>query len=153
LTNLLKAMLSFNPYCWSALHITWTHTFGVFMSHYSPQLVERWTCVSSPLLSHTPHKRRTCGSRGTTQQGVWSGLGSVSQLTYWHQEWTLVRFIFIFYFLSIVISIIMLLWHYSLYTLLLYMLSFFTHIWDACTQLCSLNPGVTCCHPAAAYRP
>jgi hypothetical protein len=23
LINSLKAMLSFNPYCWSALHITW----------------------------------------------------------------------------------------------------------------------------------
>jgi hypothetical protein len=54
LTNLLKAMLSFKLYCWSALHITWTPTFGEFMPHYSPQLVERWTCVSSPLLSHTP---------------------------------------------------------------------------------------------------
>ena len=31
LTNLLKAMLSFNPYYWSALHITWTPTFGEFM--------------------------------------------------------------------------------------------------------------------------
>jgi hypothetical protein len=24
-------MLSFNPYCWSALHFTWTPTFGEFM--------------------------------------------------------------------------------------------------------------------------
>jgi hypothetical protein len=24
-------MLSFKPYCWSALHITWTPTFGEFM--------------------------------------------------------------------------------------------------------------------------
>jgi hypothetical protein len=24
-------MLIFNPYCWSALHITWTPTFGEFM--------------------------------------------------------------------------------------------------------------------------
>jgi hypothetical protein len=24
-------MLSFNPYCWSALHITWAPTFGEFM--------------------------------------------------------------------------------------------------------------------------
>jgi hypothetical protein len=31
LTNLLKAMLSLNPYCWSALHITWTPTFGEFI--------------------------------------------------------------------------------------------------------------------------
>jgi hypothetical protein len=24
-------MLSYNPYCWSALHFTWTPTFGEFM--------------------------------------------------------------------------------------------------------------------------
>jgi hypothetical protein len=54
LTNLFKAMLNFDPYCWSALHIAWAPTFGEFVPYYSPQLVERWTCVSSPLLSHTP---------------------------------------------------------------------------------------------------
>jgi hypothetical protein len=31
LTNYLKAMLSFNPGCWLALHITWTPTFGEFV--------------------------------------------------------------------------------------------------------------------------
>jgi hypothetical protein len=85
LTNILKAMLSFNPYCWSALHFTWTPTFCEFMSHYSPQLVERWTCVSSLLLSHTPHRRRTCGSRGAAYRGVRFDLGGVSQLTFWRQ--------------------------------------------------------------------
>jgi hypothetical protein len=95
-------MLSFNPYCWSALHITWTPTFGEFMSHYSPQLVERWTCVSSPLLSHTPpHRRRTGGSRGAAYRGVRFDLGGVSQLTFWRQGRSLVRFIFIIYFVSL----------------------------------------------------
>jgi hypothetical protein len=51
-------MLSFNPYHWWALHFTWAPTFGEFMSHYSPQLVERWSCVSSPLLSHTPPQEK-----------------------------------------------------------------------------------------------
>jgi hypothetical protein len=36
LTNLLKAMLSFNPYCWSVLHFAWTPTFGEFI-HIIPQ--------------------------------------------------------------------------------------------------------------------
>jgi hypothetical protein len=94
-------MLSFNPYCWLALHITWTPTFGEFMPHYSPQLVERWTCVSSPLLSHTSHRRSTGGSRGATQRGVRFDLGGVSQLTLWRQVWTLVRSIFIFYFVRL----------------------------------------------------
>jgi hypothetical protein len=54
LTNYLKAMLSFNPCCWLALHITWTPTYGEFMPTGSLQLVELWSCVSSPLLSQTP---------------------------------------------------------------------------------------------------
>ena len=89
-------MLSFNPYCWSTLHITWTPAFGEFMPHYSPQLVERWTCVSSPLLSHTPHRRRTGGSRGATMRS--------SIRSRWclpidlRQGRSLVRFIFTFYF-------------------------------------------------------
>jgi hypothetical protein len=33
-------------------HLWWVH------AHYSPQLVERWTYVSSPLLSHTPHRSK-----------------------------------------------------------------------------------------------
>jgi hypothetical protein len=32
MSNLLETMLSFNLYCWSALHITWTPTFGEFMN-------------------------------------------------------------------------------------------------------------------------
>jgi hypothetical protein len=42
-------------------HLWWVH------AHYSPQLVERWTYVSSLLLSHTPHRSRT----GTTGWGAW----------------------------------------------------------------------------------
>jgi hypothetical protein len=68
-----------------------------------PQLVERWTCVSSPLLSHTPHRRRTGGSRGATQRRVRLDLGGVSQLTLWRQGWTLVCFIFIFYFVRLLL--------------------------------------------------
>jgi hypothetical protein len=138
-------MLSFNPYCWSALHITWTPTFSEFMPHYSPQLVERWTCVSSPLLSHTPpYRRRTGGSRGATQQGVWSDLGGVSQLTLWRQGWTLIRFIFIFYFVRLpqcnkyfdVILIFI-----SIHSVIIYVVFFGACM--ICTRLCPSNPGVT----------
>jgi hypothetical protein len=47
-------MLNFNLYFIDEPYTSWTPTFGEFMPHYSPQLVERWTCVSSPLLSQTP---------------------------------------------------------------------------------------------------
>jgi hypothetical protein len=44
-------------------------------AHYSPQLVERWTYVSSPLLSHIPHRSRT----GTTGWGAWRMLRCVRE--------------------------------------------------------------------------
>ena len=111
------------------------------MPHYSPQLVERWTCVSSPLLSHTPHRRRSGGSRGATQQRVWFDLGGVSQLTLWRQGWTLVRFIFIFYFVRLPLCN-----KYSeycaiyLYTLCYYMCCLLWHIYEMHPAL-SLKSG------------
>ena len=44
-------------------------------AHYSPQLVERWTYVSSLLLSHTPHRSRT----GTAGWGAWRMLRCVRE--------------------------------------------------------------------------
>jgi hypothetical protein len=114
------------------------------MPHYSPQLVERWTCVSSPLLSHTPHRRRTGGSRGATQRGVWSNLGGVSQLTLWRLGWILVRFIFIFYFVRLslcnkysddIVTFI------SIRSVIICVVFFGAYM--RCTMLCPLNPGVT----------
>jgi hypothetical protein len=43
-------------------------------AHYSPQLIELWTYVSSPLLSH-PHRSRT----GTTGWGAWRMLRCVRE--------------------------------------------------------------------------
>ena len=54
------------------------------------------------MLSHTsPHRRITGGSRGATRRGVRFDLGGVSQLTLWRQGWTLVRFIFVIYFVRL----------------------------------------------------
>jgi hypothetical protein len=47
-------------------------------------------CELTLAVSHPPHRRRTCGSRGATQRGVRFDLGGVSQLTLWRQGWTLV---------------------------------------------------------------
>jgi hypothetical protein len=44
-------------------------------AHYSPQLVKRWTYVSSLLLSHTPHRSRT----GTAGWGAWRMLWCVRE--------------------------------------------------------------------------
>ena len=137
-------MLSFNPYCWSALHITWTPSFGEFMPHYSPQLVERWTCVSSPLLSHTPPTGGSGGSRGATHRGVRLSLGGISQLTLWRQGWTLVRSIFIFYFVRLplcnkysddIVTFI------SIHSVIICVVFFGAYM--RCTRLCPLNLRVT----------
>jgi uncharacterized membrane protein YccF (DUF307 family) len=137
-------MLSFNPHCWSALHIPWAPTFGVFMPHYSPQLVERWTCVSSPLLSHTPHRIRTCGSRGATQRGVRFDLGGISQLTFWRQGWILVRSIFIIYFVRLPLCnkySDYILTFISIHYVIIYVAFFGACM--RCIRLCPLKPGVT----------
>jgi hypothetical protein len=52
-------------------HCWWVH------AHYSPQLVELWTYVSSPLLSHTPHRSRI----GTTAWGAWRMLRCVREMS------------------------------------------------------------------------
>jgi hypothetical protein len=121
-------------------HLWWVH------AHYSPQLVELWTYVSSSLLSHTPHRRRTCGSRGATQRGVRLDLGGVSILTLWCQRWTLVRFIFIFYSVRLplcnkysddIVAFI------SIHSVIICVVFF--GVYMRCTRLCLLNPGVTHC--------
>jgi hypothetical protein len=119
-------------------HLWWVH------AHYSPQLVERWTCVSSPLLSHTSHRRRTSGSSGATHRGVRFDLGGVSQLTFWRQGWILDPFIFIFYFVrlplcnkysDVIVTFI------SIHSVIICVVFFGACM--RCTRLCSLNPGVT----------
>jgi hypothetical protein len=55
------------------LHVN-SHLWRVH-AHYSPQLVERWTYVSSLLLSHTPHRSRT----GTVGWGAWRMLWRVHE--------------------------------------------------------------------------
>jgi hypothetical protein len=47
------------------------------------------------------YRRRSGGPGGAAQRGVQLDLGGVSQSTLWHQGWTLVRFIFIFYFVRL----------------------------------------------------
>jgi hypothetical protein len=119
-------------------HLWWVHAY------YSPQLVERWTCVSLPLLSHTPHRRSTGGSSGATQRGVWLDLGGISQLTLWRQGWTLVCFIFIFYFVRLplcykysdyIVTFI------SIHSVIICVVFFGAYM--RCSRLCPLNPGVT----------
>jgi hypothetical protein len=55
------------------LHMS-SHLWGVH-AHYSPQLVELWTYVSSLLLSHTPHRSRI----GTAGWGAWRMLWRVRE--------------------------------------------------------------------------
>jgi hypothetical protein len=119
-------------------HLWWVHT------HYSPQLVERWTCVSSPLLSHTPHTGKEQVVQEEPQRGVRFDLGGVSQLTLWRQGWTLVCFIFMFYFVRLplcnkdsghIVTFI------SIPSVIICVVFFGAYM--RCTWLYPLNPGVT----------
>jgi hypothetical protein len=96
-----------------------------------------------------PHRRRTGGPGGAAQRGVRLDLGGVSQSTLWRQGWTLVRFIFIFYFVRLplcnkyfygIVTFI------SIHSVIICVVFFGAYM--RCTRLYSLNPGVT----AAATR-
>jgi hypothetical protein len=80
-TNYLKAMLSFNPYHWLALHITWTHTFVSLCPPIPHNLLSYDHVWAHPCCLTPPHRRRAGGSGGATRRGVWSDLGGVFQLT------------------------------------------------------------------------
>jgi hypothetical protein len=74
LTNFKSnAQLQPSPLVSLTFHMS-SHLWRVY-AHYSPQLVERWTYVSSLLLSHTPHRSRT----GTTGWGAWRMLWRVRE--------------------------------------------------------------------------
>jgi hypothetical protein len=100
-------------------------------------------CELTLAVSH-PHRRRSGGSRGATQRGVRLNLGGVSQLTLWRQGWTLVHFIFIFYFVrlpqcnkysDVIVTFI------SIHSVIIYVVFFGACM--RCTLLCPLNPGGT----------
>jgi hypothetical protein len=74
LTNFKSnAYLEPSPLVSLTLHVS-SHLWRVH-AHYSPQLVERWTYVSSLLLSHTPTGQET----GTAGWGAWRMLWRVRE--------------------------------------------------------------------------
>jgi hypothetical protein len=120
-------------------HLWWVH------AHYSPRLVELWSFVSSHLRCINPtHRRRTGGPGGAAQRGVRLDLGGVSQSTLWRQGCTLVRFIFIFYFVRLSLcnnyfyDIVRFI---SIHSIIICVVFFGAYM--RCTKLYPLNLGVT----------
>jgi hypothetical protein len=74
LTN-FKSNTQLYPFSWVSLTLHMSSHLWRVHAHNSPQLVERWTYVSSHLLSHTPHKSRT----GTIGWGAWRMLWCVHE--------------------------------------------------------------------------
>jgi hypothetical protein len=134
LTNLLKAMLSFNPCCWLALHITWTPTFGEFMPTGFPTTC--WAMIMCELtlaVSHPPQEKNRWFRRS---HKVMSLILSRWRFPSWllRQGWSLVRFIFIFHFVirlplcnkyhDVIVTFI------SIHSVIIYVI-FLAHVWDA----------------------
>jgi hypothetical protein len=91
-----------------------------------------------------PHRRRICGSSGSTQRGVRFDLSGISQLTFWRQGWILDPVIFIFYFVSLplcnkysdyIVTFI------SIHSVVIYVVFFGACM--RCNRLCPLKSGVT----------
>jgi hypothetical protein len=62
----------------------------------------------------------------------------------WHQGWSLIRFIFIFYFVRLPLCIKysdVIVTFISIHSVIIYVIFFGACM--RCTRLCSLNPGVT----------
>jgi hypothetical protein len=57
-------------------------------------------CELTLAVSHPPQEKNGWFKR-SPQRGVRLDLGGISQLTLWRQGWTLVRFMFIFYFVRL----------------------------------------------------
>jgi hypothetical protein len=97
LTNWLKAMLNFNPY-WLALQITWTPTFGEFMHTGSTTCWAMIMCELTHAVSHFPpqEKNRWFRRSHKARSLIWSRWRFLVDLRQW---WSLVRFIFTFYFI------------------------------------------------------
>jgi hypothetical protein len=97
LTNWLKAMLSFNPCCWLALHITWILIFGEFMPTGFPTTC--WAMIMCELIlavSHPPQEKNMWFRRSHKARSlIWSRWRFPVDL---RQGWSLVCFIIIFYF-------------------------------------------------------
>jgi hypothetical protein len=98
-------------------------------------------CELTLAVSH-PQRRRSGGLRGATYRGVRFDLGGVSQLTFWRQGRSLVRFIFIIYFVSLLLCnkysdyIVTFI---SIHSVIIYVVFFGACM--RCTQLYSLEPG------------
>jgi hypothetical protein len=100
-------------------------------------------CELTLAVSH-PHRRRTGGSSGATQRGVRFDLGGVSQLTLWRQGWTLVRSIFIIYFIRLLLCnkyFDVIVTFISIHSVIICVVFFDTYM--RCTRLCPLKPSVT----------
>jgi hypothetical protein len=98
--------------------------------------------VSSLLLSHTPHRRRTGGSSGAKYRGVRFDLGGVSQLTFWRQGWILDPVMFIFYFVRLPLCNIYsdyIVTFIPIHSVIIYVVFFGACM--RCTRLCPLKPG------------
>jgi hypothetical protein len=137
-------MLSFNLYFVDQPYTS--HELSPFVSSCTLFSTTCWAmnmCELTLAVSY-PHRRRTGGSRGATQRGVRFNLDGVSHLTLWRQGWTLVRSIFIFYFVRLplcnkysdyIVTFI------SIHSVIICVVFFGAYM--RCTWLCPLNLGVT----------
>jgi hypothetical protein len=124
-------MLSFNHYLLIILTLHMSSNLWWVHAHYSPQLVELWSFVSSPLRYINPHKWRAGSPGGGLLQGVRAILGGVSLSALSCQGIILVCFIIIIYFCK-TLPRFNIVYDICLYTLGHYIwCSSLAHIWDA----------------------
>jgi hypothetical protein len=119
-------------------HLWWVHATLFPTTCWAMNMCELTLAVSQP-----PQEKNRWFKR-STQWGAWLDLGGISQLTLWHQGWTLVCFIFIIYFVRLPLCnkyFDYIMTFISIHSVIICVVFFGAYM--RCTRLCPLNLGVT----------
>jgi hypothetical protein len=136
-------MLSFNPYCWSALNITWTPTFGEFMHIIPHNLLSDEHVWAHPCCLTPPQEKNRWFKRSHTMRSLtWSRWRLPVDFMVPRMDFS--SFIFIFYFVRLplcnkysddIVTFI------SIHSVIICVVFFGAYM--RCTWLYPLSPGVT----------
>ena len=134
-------MLSCNLYLLTSLTLRMNpHLWWVY-AHYSPQLVERWTCELTLAVSHPPQEKNMWFKRShTTRSLTWSRWRLPVDFVAPMMDFSLIYIYFVRLplcnkYSDYIVTFI------SIHSIIICVVFFGAYM--RCTRLCPLNPGVT----------
>jgi hypothetical protein len=136
-------MLNFNPCYWSALHLTWTPTFGEFMHIIPHNLLSDEHVWAHPCYLTPPKEKNRWFKRSlTARSSTWSRWRLPVDLLAPRMDFSSFYIYLLFFktplcnkYSDIIVTFI------SIYFVIICVVFFGAYM--RCTRLCPLNPGVT----------